>query len=124
MRTAWQLYDPVTLVTVSLDINPNDGGTPGLTKAVNSQSTVAPDGLPIFYQGNNEPQMMEFSGFVYEEEQLDVLLEWAAKNRIILITDDLARAYRVMVTSFIPKRIRRSRKPYYHSYTMTAMVMS
>jgi len=124
VRTAWQLYDPVTLVTVSLDINPNDGGTPGLSKSVNSEATIAPDGIPIFYQGSDAPQTMEFSGFVYEEDQLDVLTEWAAKNRIILITDDLDRAYRVMITSFTPKRIRRSRKPFYHSYTISAIVMT
>lgn len=122
-RVAWQFYDPVDLTTYNWDVNPNDGGSPAVQKSIGSASPTAQDATPIFYQGVDDPQELSFSGAILSEDQYNTLVSWASLDRIILITDDLGREYRVVVKSFDPKRVRRARNPWYHTYSMTCIVM-
>lgn len=124
MVQRWTLYDPVDDETFTFAFNPAEGGTPEYKKTINSVNSVAPNGKNIFYQGANEPQLLEFSGVVLEQEQHDDFVTWASKQRILILTDDLDRSWQVMIESYSPKRVRRATRPYYHTYTMRCYVVS
>lgn len=124
MVNRWTLLDPVDSVEVEFPFNPSEGGTPEYKKTINSVSTVAPNGKTIFYQGAGEPQVLEFSGVVLEQEHHDLFVTWAEKQRILILTDDLGREFQVVIESYSPQRVRRATRPWYHTYTMRCFVMS
>ncbi len=124
MVTRWTLFDPVDNETYTFPFNPAEGGTPDYKKTISSVSTLAPNGGTIFYQGADEPQYLEFSGVVLEQAHHDQFVTWAAKQRILVLTDDLGREFNVVIETYSPKRVRRSTRPYYHTYSMRCFVMS
>ena len=123
MRVGWIFYDPVEDETYVWDVNPNEGGSPAIEKSLSEIKPTGSDGKTLFYQGVNESQKLEFSGIILSESQYDTMVEWTNKNRQLLLTDDLGREFRVIVTRFVPQRQRRARNRYYHTYSMTCLVM-
>ena len=122
-RIGWVFTDPTTLEEHTWEVNPNDGGSPDISKSLSQKANVAPDGGTVIYQGAPPVQTLEFSGVILDQDHYDVLSDWAARSHLIQITDDLDRTFVVIVDKFSPKRVRKGTRPYYHTYSMSCTIV-
>lgn len=119
----WAFYDGYSLQDYIFEINPSEGGSPQFTKNIAQQSTAAPDGKTLLFEGRDSPQTIEFSGTLLTEDQYNAFVTWYQKRRQIRITDDLGREFWVYITSFAPRRERAIHYPWKHSYTVSATIL-
>lgn len=123
MVVKWQFYDPVTTESYTFEINPSQGGSPQLSKNFAYQSTAAPDGKVIAFEGRIPVQTIEFSGTILSQSQYDAIIEWFNKPYQIQVTDDLGRSFVIVIEQFSPTRERAFHYPYKHSYTVRATIV-
>lgn len=119
----WTLYDATVPETYEFPINPSEGGTPGISKRIETQVAAAPDGTTILFEGRDEPGRLNLSGTILDQAHLDALTAWSLKRHQVRITDDLGRQYWVYITRFNPTRNRRAHHPWHHSYQMELVVV-
>lgn len=123
MVVKWTLYDPTVPETYTFPYNPNEGGTPGVSKKITTEVTAAADGSAIIFEGRPDPQKISFSGSILDQQQLDDLMVWFQKERQLLLTDDLGRQYWVYLTSFSATRERWRSHPWKHKYSAEATIL-
>ena len=123
MVTRWVFYDPVTLDSYTVPINPNDDGTPGLSKNMRYLNTAGPDGSVLAFEGRDNPKETQVKGIILDEAHLDALEEWSNKRYQVQITDDLGRVYQIYITDFAPRRVRARSHPYKHEYTLSFVIV-
>ncbi|NBR22234.1 MAG: hypothetical protein EBU08_00285 [Micrococcales bacterium] len=123
MRIAWKFYDPVEDEEYEWEINPKDGGYPNRSKALVYESTAAPNGQTLAYEGREAPASMSFSGVILTEQHFDTLTSWYLKRNQIKLTDDLGREFWIYIKSFNPTRVRSAKYPWRHNYTIEAIVL-
>lgn len=122
--TRWTFYDAVANETYQFAVNPSEGGSPQNNKSISYQSTTAPNGKTIIFEGKDQPQTLEFSGTILTQAHYQTFLDWFQKRNQILVTDDLGRQMYIYITSFEPKRERAHSYPWKHSYSMKATILS
>lgn len=123
MVVRWTLYDPVLSETWTMQVNPNDGGTPDNAKTVNYTNTAAPDGKALVYEGRDAVQALDWTGIILTQEHYDTYIHWFAKRRQVLLTNDLGIQTWIYLTKFTPKRKRAVQAPWKHEYTVSAIVL-
>lgn len=116
----WTLYEPVTGSTYTVEINPNEGGTPGYERALTVSSTLA--GATVAMEGEATPQRIECSGAILDRSHLAGLAGVFKARRQVLLTDDLGRQWWVYPESFTPDR-KRSRREWRHDYQMRFLIL-
>lgn len=119
----WVFTDLTDASEYTFDINPNEGGTPAYKKNINYQSTAAPDGKTLIFEGRDQAGTATFSGVILYQEQYDALVLWFQKRHQIQVTDDLGRTFMIYVVSFEAKRQRAVHYPWKHSYTVEYVVV-
>lgn len=119
----WTFYDPVDVETYTFDINPNTGGSPIYKKTLQYVKTSAPNGKTVIFEGQDDPQTLEWSGVILNQEHYDKYVEWWQKRRQIRVTDDLNRSYWVYLTEFTPERVRAYSRPWKHSFKVSAVIL-
>lgn len=119
----WTFYDPILLETWTFDINPNTGGSPSFEKKINYESTTAPDGKTLIYEGTDEVQTIEWSGVILSQGHYETYIDWWQKRRQILLTDDLGRQFWIYIKTFTPKRVRSALYPWKHDYDVRAVIL-
>jgi hypothetical protein len=119
----WTFYDPTTLVTYTVPINPNDGGSPSYQKSIARQMTTAPDGKTLLFEGADQVQTLEFSGVLIEQAHYDAFVTWFNKRHQVKVTDDLQRTFWIYITGFAPKRQRAAKAPWKHQYSVSALIL-
>jgi hypothetical protein len=120
----WQIYDPITAVTDTFEFNPDSGGSPAYKKTETFANTCAPDGKTLIFEGQDEPQRLEWSGTILTEAHYNKYVEWWAKRRQLRVTDDLGRVYWVYINSFTPTRVRAATRPWKHTFDVSATILS
>lgn len=123
MVAKWNLFDPNTNETYVFEVNPNEGGTPGITKKIEYQAPTSPAGPLVMFEGRDDPRKLEFSGVILSQTQLADMLTWFNKRYKLRLTDDLGRQFWVYLTTFEPTRERRVSHPWKHNYKATAAVV-
>lgn len=119
----WVFDDLTDSSTYTFAINPNAGGSPQYKKTINTQSTAAPDGKTLIFEGRDAPQTLSFSGVILDEDQYDAMVTWFNKRHQIKITDDLNREFMVYITDFKPRRIRAVQHPWKHEYEVDYIIL-
>lgn len=120
----WTFYDPVDDVTYELDLNPHTGGDPQYRKSLTHESTAAPGGLQLLFEGADEPQQLSWDGAIVEAGHHAALRTWWDKRRQILLTNDLGEQFWIYIKSYEPKRKRSALNPYRRDYSMTAVILN
>lgn len=120
----WRFDDLTNSTFVVFDINPNAGGSPQLQKTITTQSTVAPGGKTLIFQGADAVPQITFSGTILTQTQYDLYVTWFNKSHQLKLTDDLGRVTMIMITQFQPQRVYQASRPYYHTFTVTAMIVN
>lgn len=123
MVVKWLFEDLVTVDSYELEINPNTMKLPAREKKMNYQTTAAPDGKVIAYEGRDAVQVLGFSGVTLSEEQHNAFVEWFEKRHQIRITDDRGDQWIVYITKYTPTRRRAVHYPYKHEYEIEAFVL-
>lgn len=98
------------------EINPNDGGTPGVTKNILMSQNVGPNRVGILQEGQSQAPVMAFSGVILAQAELEALEKWYDRRVLIQMTDDLGRVFYGVFSQFNPKRSRRATNVWYHTY--------
>lgn len=120
----WTLFDPNTDETFTFHLNPSEGGDFGVDKSFGYTSTIAPDGLPIFYQGQDAPQETSVKGVFLSLEERNNMVIWAKKPTQLLLTNDLGEEAWIFITKMVPRRKRVANRPYKADYDMTYLICS
>lgn len=102
--------------TWTFEVNPNDGGSPAVTKNLLIAQNTSPNRVNIVQEGASNAPTVSFSGVILTQSQYEALESWYSKRILIKVRDDLGRDMYGVFTSFSPKRVRRARNPWYHTY--------
>jgi hypothetical protein len=124
MVVRWQFFDPVASETYVFALNPNEGGSPSYDKTITQQSTSAPDGKTLLFEGQDQVQTLEWSGAILEQAHHEKYVEWFQKRRQIRVTDDLGRVMWIYITSYKPTRLRTVEKPWRHNFDVSAIILN
>lgn len=121
--TRWTFTDPSDSSTATFEFNPDAGGTPDNAKHVSASSRLF-NGKTCLWVTSQETQKIEFSGIIVSEEMYNLVTEWFNKTNPIELTDDLGRTFTIVIQTFEPRRERQSLVPWYHTYTVSALITS
>jgi hypothetical protein len=108
----------------TVEINPDEGGSPQLTKQIAVASNTGPGRAPILQEGQSDPPSVQFSGTILTREHYEALEYWADKKILLEVTDDLGRRFRCVLAGFSPDRSRRAYNPWFHRYSAELRVFS
>lgn len=115
----WKFRDvwAATPTEYVFEINPNEGGSPQVSKNMNIVYNVGPNRGGILQEGQSTAPMLNFSGLIITQEHYEALETWFDKRVLIELTDDLGRTFRGVFSAFDPQRARRPFNPWYHTYS-------
>lgn len=108
----------------TMQINPNDGGSPTFEKSLTPLRVTGPNMMPLLQEGSPGQTSMSFSGVILSQAQLETMEIWFRKRILLLIQDDLGRRFYGVFGTWNPKRARRSSNPWYHTYDATFAVIA
>lgn len=123
MVVRWIFFDPTDSTTQVFEVNPNEGGTQSYSKNITQSNTLTPAGRTLAFEGSKQTPEISFSGVILTETMLNLIITWFNKTHQILLTDDLGREMMIYITKFEPKRVRKPQIPFYHTYTVTALIL-
>lgn len=104
------------------EINPNEGGSPQVTKNISMASNTGPNRVAIVQEGSNQAATLTFSGIILTQEHYEAIEYWYDRRVLIKLTDDLGRQFFGIFSKFAPQRSRRSTNPWYHTYSAEFVV--
>lgn len=101
----------------TVDINPNEGGSPTVTKTLTVSQNQGPRRGIILQEGHQSVPVLSFSGVMLTQQHYETFELWYSKRILLDLTDDLGRKFRGILNSFAPTRTRRAFNPWFHTYT-------
>lgn len=126
-RIPWVLTDPsgATPATYSWEINPAEAS---LNYSKSPVYQVSGGGWTaqenVIFEVQDAQQKLSFSGTVLTSFQYQEMLVWFNKPYELLLTDDLARTFRVYIANFSFQRKRSNEYPWYHTFSGEFLVVS
>lgn len=128
MVTRWVFRDlyqkGLAPYSYTVHINPNEGGSPTVTKNMTILSNTGPNRAAIAQEGQSSMPEISFSGVILEKAHYEALEYWYSKRILIEITDDLGRVFRGIFSRWEPNRQRRAFNPWYHTFSAGMTVTS
>lgn len=119
----WVLQDPAPSgEQYVFEINPDSATSPHPENVFTTETTTAPDGQVLTWEGAQRAVQWQFRGTLLTQTQHDALERFNALNRRVWLIDNRNRAWVVSVESFeaTPRRI--PDHPWAHDYTVTAII--
>lgn len=110
--------------TYQFDINPNEGGSPGLEKPVTTSQSTGPGGPTIVQEGGLSQITIGFKGVILTQTHYEALEDWFMRRVLLELDDDLGRKFRGVFTKWAPARERRTFNPWFHTYEADFLVMA
>ena len=114
----WVFTDNVAPETYTVDVNPNEGGTPPIERSFTYSSTPGPGGPSIAFEGRDRPRKFSISGCILMESHLVAFQNWFTKEYQVKITDDLNREFWIYITDLEFERNQTRRYPWRHTFRM------
>jgi hypothetical protein len=120
VHTPWKLTDLSTGTPVDFlfPINPNQFDPPARKAGVTWMRTTAPNGQALIWQGLDAPGEGSFAGAVNTSGFYTDLNTWARKWYPLVLTDDLANTWNILITEISWKRLNRHIWPHRYDYTV------
>jgi len=121
----WKLTDYSTgsPVELTFSINPISFTPPGRTANLQTESTTAPNGQPIVFQGYDKNKRLSFSGLVYSQSAYNDLDTWKDKRNVLELTDDQGQTWNVLFSSWNWTRKKSALNQWRFDYNAEAIVM-
>lgn len=119
----WNLYDPISTTSYDLLVNPDSEVTVS-AKTLTYETTAAPSGGLLVYEGADQPVTLTLSGTLLGIDQYHNLMDFYALRHQVQLTDDLNRVRWVYFTSFTPTRVRSATFPWKFTWSGIFYVLS
>ena len=119
-HTAWEVYDPITGLTHQLSVNPQSFKAT-VHKGISGEKSSA--GQRLLFEGRESPTTFSFNGVILDEDQMNTLKAFALNRNQLKMTDDMGSQFWFYITSFQPQRQLKRQVPWYHTYTMEAILL-
>ncbi len=97
-------------------VNPNEGGSPNVQKAVSVAVNTGPNRGALLQEGRMEAPTLSFGGVILHRDQYEVMEAWFDWRILIGLMDDLDRQFLGVFAQWQPNRQRRGTNPWYHTY--------
>lgn len=98
------------------EINPNDGGSPEISKNMTILQSAGPNRLNLVMEGNSTVPTLSFSGVIISQAHYETMELWFDRRVLIQLVDDLGRTFYGVFSKWSPKRSRRASNAWYHTY--------
>lgn len=123
-HVAWTLTDNSTGVAevYEFPINPSEFKPPGRRANITQESTTAPNGQAIVFQGRDQTRTGTMNGAVIQEQHYTDLKYWFDKWTPLVLTDDLGQSWNIVIQEASWDRLRRAQHPWRHDYSVTFLV--
>ena len=120
-RIGWTFVDTPD---ITLTLNPeSDSGSLAVTKVIEYEVAAGPGGKTLIYESGTEMPTVSFSGYVYTEEQYNILAAEVEKD-LSIMTDDRGVTYNIIWSKFTTNRVRSKKYPWRHDYELEGRVKS
>lgn len=121
----WTLTDNSTGTpeVFTFPINPVEHKPPNRQANITEETSSAPNGQVIMFQGRDRLRKGSFSGAVLTVGFYTDLDAWANKWYPLIMTDDAGQAWAIMITEIDWARVKRVLWPYRHNYTINYTVV-
>lgn len=120
----WTLTDPTDDSVYTFHLNPESGGSPQYKKQIESQTTTAPDGNVLLYEGAKPPKTGSVTGTILSLAHYQAMVTWWEKSNPVVMTDDLGRTQTIYIVDFLPERKRSTSHRYLHPFTINYVVLA
>lgn len=120
----WTFTDPVTSAVYTFHLNPSSGGSPSYEKTITTETTVAPGGNVLLFEGADVPRVGSIAGTILSLAHYQAMVDWWEKRYPVVMTDDLGRAQTIYLKKFTPTRKRSVSHRYLHDFTLDYVVLS
>lgn len=123
--SSWTLYDPATLETWVMPINPDEMTSPYHVKQIRTAYGIK-SGLDRLrgFMTPPQPKEWQWSGVIRTQAHYEAYEEWAAKGGEIHVTDHLGRTWEVFIQAFEPEeRKPTANVPWRYRYTVRCLLM-
>jgi hypothetical protein len=119
-RVAWTLTDNSTgsPVVLTFPINPNEFTAPARSANIKEEIGIAPNGVPVLFQGRDAPKRGSFSGAITSEAQYNDWQTWMNKWYPMTLTDDQSQTWDILITNFSLQRLRRAINQWRYDYSV------
>lgn len=123
-HVAWTLTDNSsgTPEVYEFPINPNEFKPPGRRANITQESSTAPNGALVVFQGRDGARTGRMSGAVMSEQHYTDLLAWFDKWYPLVLQDDLGQTFNILITSVDWDRLRRAQHPWRFDYSVEFLV--
>lgn len=124
----WKLVDPTDASAGGLYLfepNPNKMSSPFPARALTTESSSAPGGRPMVWEGPTPPTEWSFGGSILDKAQYEALRSWVYdRPGHVYVYDHFGRRLDTVLREFIPESPERMRngRYWYHTYTIKAVV--
>ncbi len=119
----WRFDDPTDSTFAIFEINPDAGGSLPLQKTITSQSTLAPGGKTLLFEGSTVAPVLNFTGTILTQSMYNLYVLWFNKRHQVQLTDDLGRVMMIYVTQFTPVRVHHAGNFWFHTFTVNATIV-
>lgn len=120
----WTLTDNSsgTPDVLTFDWNPRAFEPPGRTAGITSESSTAPNGQNIYFQGRDQMRTAKFEGGVGSQTFYQDLDTWKDKHYPLVLTDDQGSSWTIIFQDWKWTRVKR-RNPWRYDYTAVVVVL-
>ena len=120
----WTLTDNSTgsPVVLTFDINPYKFDPPGRQANLATQTTTAPNGQRIMFQGYDKAPTASFTGHTISQSFFTSLNTWKDKGYPLMLTDDQGSTWAVLITGWRWTRLKRTNQ-WAYEYTAEVTVL-
>jgi hypothetical protein len=124
-HVAWKLTDSSTGTGVDFlfPINPNKFDLPRREGNIVTQSTTAPSGSTLIFQGRDNVPRMSFAGVILTQAFYTDAETWFTKRYPMTLTDDQSRTWNILITSFDMERRLSATNQYAFNYTVQGLLI-
>lgn len=120
----WTLTDNSTgtPVVLTFEWNPSAFRLPGRTANLTTETTTAPNGQVLLFQGKDQPKTANFEGAVGTQTFFSDLNTWKDKWYPLELSDDEGTTWTIIIKTWTWTRIKR-RNPWRYDYTAEVIVL-
>ncbi len=120
--TRWIFFDPTDSSTDEFELNPTDQSLPK-NRTIATKSRRFTGAKTVIVTNSQGIEEFSFDGTILTETMYNLFTLWFNKGHPIEITDDLGRTFSVYITKFTPRRELRKSVPWFHTYTVTGILV-
>ena len=122
----WKLIDPSTSLPwdeYEFPINPLEFAPPRRSARIAQETSLAPDGGLVLFQGRDNAKTGSFSGIINSRSMYNQLRTWLNKWYPLKLQTDNDYLYNILVTGYEIDRVRRANNQHRYDYSVEVIFL-